>query len=151
MKFTTNELIYDLDTMVIDLNGTLTVGGVIDDKVKESLKELSWLGRRLILLTWNQRGNADQFAQYGMEIIKASNAHAKEGFIMSLDIDKCVAIGNARIDIWMFKHVAISIATLQAEGIHKDIIEFVDIIVPSMESALNLFIDPNRFAATMKI
>jgi len=151
MEFVTNETSYDLDSMVIDLNWTLTVWGEIENAVIDSLQKLQNLWWNLYLLTWNQRWNADIFEKYWLEIIKVKNAQEKEDFVLSLDTKKCVAIWNARIDIGMFKHAEISIATLQAEWIHSKILDYADIIVPSMNDALSLFIDKDRFCATMKI
>lgn len=151
MQYITNSWTYDLHTMVIDLNGTLTVGGMLDIAIVPLLKQLKEDGWTLCLLTGNQRWNADMFSKYGLDIVKVANAAEKEEYILSLDVDWCVAIGNARIDIGMFKHAKVSVATLQAEWIHTDILSHVDIIVPSMLNALELFIDPNRFAATMKV
>jgi soluble P-type ATPase len=44
----------------------------------------------------------------------------------------------------------LSVATLQAEGIHTGIIPYVDIIVPNINDALDLFADANTMAATMR-
>ena len=151
MLYTTNSHDYELDTLILDLNGTLTVGGVMDETIVPLLQWLQDAWWKCYLLTGNQRWNAHVFETYWLEIIEVSDAAGKEAFIRSLHVEHCVAIGNARIDIGMFKHAKISIATLQGEWIHKDIIDHVDIIVPSMKNALELLVDTDRFAATMKI
>lgn len=151
MKYITNDWEYNLDTIIIDLNGTLTVWWELDPQVPAQLQKLYNMWYKAYLLTGNQRGNADIFEQYGLEIVKVRNSAEKEAFILSLDSSTSVAIGNARIDIWMFKHAAVSIATLQAEWIHASILSHVDIIVPSIYDALELLLDSNRFGATMKI
>lgn len=151
MLYTSNNQSYELDTMLIDLNGTLCVWWVIDSWVPPLLAKLKSMWWKLLLLTGNQRGNADTFAQYGLDIIVAKNAQEKASYVATLDTEKCVAIGNARIDIGMFQQAKISIATLQDEGIHANVLSHVDIIVPSMRAALSLFVDKDRFAATMKM
>jgi soluble P-type ATPase len=87
----------------------------------------------------------------GLDVVIAKNAAEKQSFVRTLDSENLVAVWNARIDKWMFDEAAVSIATLQAEWIHASILWYVDILVPSMADALQLFLDPNRFAATMKI
>jgi len=38
-----------------------------------------------------------------------------------------------------------------AKGIHAGILKYIDIIVPTINDALDLFIDPNALIATMRI
>jgi soluble P-type ATPase len=75
----------------------------------------------------------------------------KSCFFLENDIETTAAIGNARIDIGKFKHAKLSIATLQSEGIHTGILPYVDIIVPNINDALDLFIDSDALIATMRI
>ena len=53
----------ELKTIILDLNGTLTVGGEIVDGAKERLTKLKSLGYQLIFFTGNTRGNADGIAR----------------------------------------------------------------------------------------
>lgn len=151
MIFETNWWTYDLDTIVLDLNWTLTVGGVINDSTKVIIDQLMQNKWKLYLLTWNQRWNAGEFESLWIEVIIAKNSEEKADFMKTLNSDNVVSIWNARIDIWMFKNSSISIATLQSEWIHTWILWHVDILVPSIDDALYLFLDSNRFAATMNI
>lgn len=151
MKYITNSWEYEYDTILIDLNGTLTVYGVIDPQVEALIDSLQKLGYRIILLTGDQRSNASMFEDLGIEVVIAGSAQAKKEFAQGLKSKGIIAIGNARIDIGMFEVSQLSIATLQAEWIHKDIIAHVDIMVPCIADALQLLVDPDVFAATMKI
>lgn len=69
--------------------------------------------------------------EIGIETKKAETAEEKETLTLKLNVNKTVAIGNARIDIGTFKETRVRIATLQSEGIHSGILKYVDIIVPS--------------------
>ncbi|EKE06171.1 MAG: hypothetical protein ACD_19C00066G0001 [uncultured bacterium] len=141
----------ELDTIILDLNGTLSVNGALVVGVKEQLAKLKKMGYVIYLFTGDQRGNATVLArEIGLEVQKATTAEEKEILTSKLDTNKTVAIGNARIDIGTFKKTKLRIATLQAEGIHTDILNFVDIIVPSIVDALNLLINPDIFNATMR-
>jgi soluble P-type ATPase len=143
--------IIEINTIVLDLNGTLSVMGEIVDGVVERIAALKKIGINVILFTGDQRGNAADFCTaLGIEFRKASNSAEKEKLFLELDYNTTAAIGNARIDIGKFKHAALSIATLQAEGIHAGILPYVDIIVPCITNALDLFIDPDALKATMR-
>ncbi len=143
--------IIEISTIVLDLNGTLAVRGKIVKGVKKRLTALKKLGIKVILFTGDQRGNASSFAQdLGIEFKRASSQEEKEHLFLELDIERSAAIGNARIDNGKFRHAKLSIATLQAEGIHTGILKNVDIIVPSINDALDLFIDPNSLKGTMR-
>ncbi len=141
----------ELNTVVLDLNGTLSVNGVVPEGAKERLQRLRDLGFKIILFTGNQRGNADQLCgELGIEFVVAKTAAEKEEQMLKLEIAKCVAIGNARIDIGTFKHAKLSILTLQAEGIHTGALEHADIIVPSINDALDLLLNKDSLCATMR-
>lgn len=150
MIYKTNSGSYELNTILVDLNGTLTVWWIMDKQTPELLNELKSLWYRIILLTGDQRGNGTSFEDLWLEVIIVKNADEKKQFALTCDIDKMVAIGNARIDIGMFEVAKISIATMQWEWIHVGILPYVDIIVPSFADACRLLIDEDIFAATMK-
>lgn len=140
-----------LNKIVIDLNGTLTIKGKIIKGVKEKIRRLKKEGFEIFILTGDARGNSKKIAkELGVNCLIATNSKEKAKIMKTLNPKECVAIGNARIDIGMFKNAKIRILTLQAEGIHTKVIPYVDIIIPSILDALDLFIDKNSFLATMK-
>jgi len=141
----------EINTIVLDLNVTLAVKGKIVEGVLSRLKKLKEKGIDVILFTGDQRGNAENVCnELGIDFKKAGSEKEKEKFFLELDTEKTAAIGNARIDIGKFKHAKLSIATLQAEGIHTGILQHVDIIVPNINDALDLFIDSDSLEATMR-
>lgn len=142
---------YDLDTMILDLNGTLQVWWIISNEtilLIWKLKEVWW---KVYVLTADIRWNAHELEKYWLIVQIIRNGSDKEAFIRTQDVSKCVAIWNARVDIPKCKLAAISIATIQWEWIHADLIQHVDILIPTIEDALHLFIDSSRFSATMKM
>lgn len=141
----------ELINIILDLNGTIAVNGIIVDGVKDRLNKLKELGYKIYLFTGDQRGNASKLAdELGIEIQKASTSEEKESLTRKIDAQKSVAIGNARIDIGTFKPCRLRIGTLQAEGIHTEILSYIDILVPSINNALDLLINPDIFNATMR-
>ena len=150
-KLNTGEIL-DLKTIVLDLNGTLAVHGKISFGVKKRLKRLKKLGFKIILLSGDARHNAERIAKkLNIDVKITKDGKEKIKFMKTLNKEEIISIGNARIDSGMFTNSKIKILTLQAEGIHASLIEKVDIVVPSIKDALDLFIDKNNFLATMKI
>ena len=143
----------EVDTIILDLNGTLAVNGSIVKGAKERLGKLKELGYKIFLLTGNQRGNAGELChELGIDFKVAKTSDEKEAITKEfINSSKgVVSIGNARIDIGTFKDAKVRIGTLQAEGIHTGIIEYIDILVPSLINALDLLIDEDTFNATMR-
>jgi soluble P-type ATPase len=143
---------FELNTIILDLNGTLAVKGEIVKGVKERIAKLKELGFLIVLFSGDQRGTARKQAQeLGIEYKQTNTTEEKEEAAQLYSRENTVAIGNARIDIGTFKNAKIRIATLQSEGIHAGIIPYVDIIVPAILDAFDLLIDPNTFNATMRL
>jgi soluble P-type ATPase len=141
----------ELKTIILDLNGTLSVGGTIVDGVKERLARLKAAGFNTILFTGNTRGDADSIASdLGIEWKLAKSAEDKKKHALALDPDTCASIGNGLIDLQLMKVVKLRIATLQAEGIHVQTLLNCDVVIPTINDALDLLIDPQRLIATLR-
>ena len=143
--------VLELQTIILDLNGTLSVGGKIVDGVDERLKKLKGLGYKIIFFTGNTRGNADQLAQeLGIEWVLAESGEAKKEQALKLQPETCISIGNGLIDLELMKVVKLRIVTLQAEGVHVQTLLNSDVIIPTINDALDLLIDPQRLIATLR-
>jgi soluble P-type ATPase len=146
-----NDKKIEINTIVLDLNGTLAVYGKVSKKIRKLIKKLKELNYRIVLLSGDVRGNAKKISkELDIELIVARSYEEKENAMDLIDSETCASIGNARIDIGTFRKSKIAIATLQNEGIHAEIIQYVDIIVPSIEDALYLFIDKDSLYGTMR-
>lgn len=142
---------YEINTLILDLNGTLSVGGEILSGVKPRLERLKELGLKAVLFTGNTRNDADAIAG-GLQIDwqLARTAENKQDLALVLDPDTCAAIGNGLIDLELMKVVKLGIVTLQAEGVHTQTLLAADIVVPTINDALDLFIDQQRLIATLR-
>jgi len=141
----------NLNTIILDLNGTLTVGGKIVSGVEERLIKLRSEGFKIIFFSGDTRGNANEIAQeLNIEFIKASNGEEKKQAAKKLNPENCVAIGNGLIDLEMMKITKLSIVTLQAEGVYSKTLLESDIVVPSINDALDLLLDKERLVATLR-
>lgn len=141
----------ELKTLILDLNGTLTVKGKIPEGVKERLVRLKELGYRILFFTGNTRNNADEIAyELGIDWILAENGIAKRDEALKLDPSTCVSIGNGLIDLELMKVVKLRIVTIQSEGVHVQTLLNSDIVIPSIVDALELLIDSATLVATLR-
>lgn len=141
----------EIKTIILDLNGTLSVAGVVPDGIRERLALLKTKGFTVLFFTANTRNDADVLAaNLGIGWKLAKNAEHKRELAITLDPDTCVSIGNGLIDLELMKIVKLRIVTLQAEGAHVQTVLNSDIIVPSIHDALDLFLDEQRLIATLR-
>ncbi len=140
-----------IDTIILDLNGTLSVGGVLVAGVEHRITMLTQMGYKIVLFTGNTRGDAaDICRELGLTWQQAKTADEKRLLALSLNAATCASIGNGRIDTAMMEVVGLSILTLQAEGVFAPLLSTVDIVVPTILDALDLFIDSQRLIATLR-
>lgn len=140
-----------IKTIILDLNGTLSVAGTVPDGVKRRLQLLKDRGLKVVFFTGNTRNDADDLAAtLGIEWKLAKNAEDKRNLALQLDPESCASIGNGRIDLELMKVVKLRIVTLQAEGVHIQTMLASDIVVPTINDALDLFLDKQRLIATLR-
>jgi soluble P-type ATPase len=141
----------DIKTIILDLNGTLSVGGTVPKGVKNRLDQLKTKGFEVLFFTGNTRNDADVLAaSLGIDWKLAKSAEDKRDLALEMGPDTCVSIGNGLIDLELMKTVKLRIVTLQAEGVHIQTLLNSDIVVPTINDALDLFIDEQRLIATLR-
>ncbi len=141
----------DLQTIILDLNGTISVAGNVPDGVKERIGQLKASGFKLVLFTGNTRNDADQLSEgLGINWKLAKSSEDKRDLALELEPDHCVSIGNGLIDLDLMKVVKLRIVTLQTEGVHVQTLLNSDIVVPNINDALDLLIDSQRLIATLR-
>ncbi|HSW37614.1 MAG TPA: hypothetical protein VLG37_04585 [Candidatus Saccharimonadales bacterium] len=141
----------ELKTIILDLNGTLSVAGQLVSGVKERISKLKEQGFKILFFSGNTRGDADQIAtELGVDWLLAKGAEDKKNEALKLGPETCVSIGNGLIDLELMKIVKLGIVTLQAEGVNIQTLLACEIVVPTINDALDLFIDPDRLIATLR-
>lgn len=141
----------EIKTIILDLNGTLSVAGTVSGSVKERLGLLKAKGFKVLFFTGNTRNDADELAiSLGIEWKLAKNAEDKKNLALELEPETCASIGNGLIDLELMKAVKLRIVTLQAEGVHVQTLLNSDIVIPTINDALDLFIDEQRLFATLR-
>ncbi len=142
----------ELKTLILDLNGTLTVRGVLVKGVSKKLKVLKNKGLKVVLFSGDTRGNGKDISdKLGIEFFVTSTGEEKRIEASKLNPETCIAIGNGLIDTALFRTVKLSIATLQSEGVHVKCLEEADIVVCSILDALDLLIDEKSLVSTLRV
>ena len=146
-----------LTHIVLDVNGTVAVGGRLIDGVREKMLALRQAGWDVHWITADTRGRqVDLDAQMGWPAMRISSesvkgeAEQKAGFVQNLGPEKVVAIGNGSNDASMLNEAALGIAVLGPEGLAMDALLAADIVAPSIHHALDLLVDPSRLVATLR-
>lgn len=144
---------YEIEHLVLDVNGTLTLDGRIIEGVTEAIAALTPTVR-VYAVTADTRGGCAALAQkLGFEvhvIERGREAEAKLDFIDELGADSVIAIGNGANDALMLRSAAIGIAVVGAEGCSADAAAAADVLVTSIDDALGLIVEPMRLIATLR-
>jgi P-type E1-E2 ATPase len=142
-----------LSHLVLDVNGTLTNGGVLVPGVAEVLAELRGV-LKPVILTADTRGTATSLGEaLGVEVrvIKGEwEAGEKLAVVQDLGPDGVVAIGNGANDALVLSSCAVGICVIGPEGASKAALESADLVVTSLLDALALLADPDRLLATLR-
>ncbi|HTO48610.1 MAG TPA: HAD hydrolase family protein [Burkholderiales bacterium] len=142
-----------LEHLVLDFNGTLAVDGELlaglGDRLTAAAARLS-----IHVLTADTHGTAKR-ALAGLPcalcvVGQPDQAEAKLRFVESLGTERVAAIGNGRNDRLMLTAVRLGIAVVQREGAAAETIAAADVVVPTIEDALDLLLWPLRLVATLR-
>jgi soluble P-type ATPase len=141
----------DLKTVILDVSGTLAVDGRLVDGVKSRIAKLQSLGFHIVFFTDNARNDADGIAEFlDIQWRPAATAADKLHEARALGLEYCVFIGNGRDDLELMKAVKLGIVTLQAEGVAEETFQAGDVVVLTINDALDLMIEPERLIATLR-
>ena len=139
--------------LVLDLNGTLTLDGVLIEGVAERLARLR---ERLnvYLLTADTRGTASKLAaDLGVTLKRidpTNESQRKQTVVAELGRTEVVAIGNGTNDAAMLSSAALGIAVVGPEGLASAALCAADVVVPSINAALDMLAVPERLIATLR-
>lgn len=142
-----------LEQLVLDYNGTLALDGRLLPGVRRRMRALSRILEIHVL-------TADTFG-----VARAALAHlhcsvsilapgaqdrAKLAYVENLGRRRTVCIGNGRNDRRMLKAAALGIAVLQGEGAASVTLTAADLVVPTIDEALDLLVKPLRLIASLR-
>ncbi|MBI2636220.1 haloacid dehalogenase [Candidatus Peregrinibacteria bacterium] len=144
---------FDIQKVIFDLNGTLTIDGKVIEGVPERIQALRQRVLALFLFTGDTQGNGATIAkELGLELKVTGHAQDKANEARELESEHCAAIGNGSIDIELFKTVKFPMAVRQAEGSCPKAEEEALIVFPSILDALDALLQepPKRIIATLR-
>jgi len=143
-----------LEHLVSDFTGTLSADGHLLPGVAELLNQLSDVLTIHVL-------TADTFGRVNKElagrpctvtILSGKNLDVqKEQYVLALNADRVVTIGNGANDRLMLKAAQLGIAVVEGEGCAIDAVLNADILVRNIHDGLSLLLNPLRIAATLKV
>lgn len=142
-----------LETLVLDFNGTLACDGKLLDGVEERLNELS-RSLSIHILTADTFGHCREACRnlrVSVHVLQQDRGGPeKESWVASLGAQHTVAIGNGANDVMMLEYAELGIAVLGPEGASTRALLKADIAVRHIQDALDLLLHPQRLVATLR-
>ena len=138
--------------LVLDLNGTLAVDGVVSDAVMERLRALRSVVR-VHVITADTFGTAARLHGLDAEVQvlpPGDHVEAKAALVRALGASHTIAIGNGSNDEAMVREAAVGITVAGREGTAARTVLAADIVVTCIEDALDLLLVPARLVATLR-
>ena len=144
---------YTINNLVLDLNGTIAVDGNIIGGVKEKLAMLSQK-LDIFLVTADMNKNAERLVKdlpvTLYKIKEGEENNQKLQVVLKQGKDNTVSIGNGCNDISMLKESAIGICVVGGEGASAEAMMASDLVVVTINDALELLLKPHRLKATLR-
>ncbi len=144
---------YQLEHLVMDVNGTLAVDGQLIDGVSEKLNTLQ-RAVKIHLLTADTHGKQylidQQLGLTAVRIQPGDEALQKAEYVRALGSDSVVAIGQGANDAGMLTAARLGICVLSAEGVARDTLLACDLLAPTILLALELLEKPARISASLR-
>ena len=139
-----------LDHLVLDVNGTLTDRGNLIAGVEERVGRLRD-ALEVGLLSADTFGNLDGIAEaLGLEAARISLGTEKRAYVERLGAGSCAAIGNGANDEAMLKLARLGIAVVGREGASATAVRAADLVCGSIVDALDLLLDQDALASTLR-
>ena len=145
--------------LVLDVNGTLALEGVLLPGIAERLETLKD-HLQIHLLTADTHGRQKEMnRQLGLTATilpppgpaGPTQQAQKAKYVQELGAEMVVAIGNGANDAGMIGAAGLGIAILGPEGLALQALEAADLVCAGITDALDLLLHPNRLRATLRI
>lgn len=142
-----------LEHLVLDVNGTIALDGVVLPGVVGRIHELR-TKLSVNLLTADTHGTQNaidrELGMIGTRLEPGSEDTQKANFVQKLGPSSVVAIGNGVNDALMLEEAMIGVAVLGREGSAIAALRNADIIVTNILDGLDLILYPKRLVATLR-
>ena len=143
----------ELEHLVCDVDGTLAVDGKLQDGL---VRGFSILKDRLNLhlLTEDTLGVQEIIdRQLNLEAVRiqpGDEDRQKAEYVNRLGADRVVAIGQGANDVGMLKAARLGICVFSSEGVAVETLLIADLVVPDINSALDLLEKPLRIVSSLR-
>jgi len=144
---------YAIEHLILDLNGTIAVDGRIIEGVREKVAKLS--GKLdVIVVTADTNKNAEGLVRDLPVTIRTvkegQESSQKLEVVLQQGKNNTISIGNGCNDVSMLRESAIGICIVGREGASAEAMMASDLVVPTINDALDLLLNPNRLRATLR-
>lgn len=140
----------NLEHALLDLNGTTTSWGEMEESVRERLALLAEQIEVHLLSADTYGTLANVAASLGISHRVVENGTDKRAAVLDLGPDRCVAIGNGANDAEMLASARLGIAVLGGEGLSAAALREADVFCGSMVEALDLLLEESGLSATLR-
>jgi len=142
-----------IEALLLDMNGTLAADGRVSDGVRERLETLA-RQVRVVVATADTFGTAREaldVAGVEMRILSPGFQSAqKEKILEHLGAETTAAVGNGYNDHRMVARAVLGVVVVGREGAAWETLRRARVVAGSPEDALDLFLHPQRLAATLR-
>jgi P-type E1-E2 ATPase len=143
----------ELKYVVFDVNGTLAVDGQLLPGVPDLLNRLKdYLEIHILTAdTHGKQAEIDSILNLKADRIRAGDeARQKADYVENLGAKNTVAVGQGANDSLMLKSALIGICILSAEGSALETMLSSDLVVPDIQSAIDILLNPTRLKASLR-
>lgn len=141
-----------LNHLILDYNGTIAEDGEILESIRPRLEALS-KDLAICVITADTHGTAAKKCA-GLPLKVLTFPTSEVGAIKAAEARKCgggvVTIGNGYNDIPMSDTADLSICVIGREGCCGALLMHCDVVVSSIDDALDLLLKPGRLRATLR-
>jgi P-type E1-E2 ATPase len=144
---------YTIEHVILDLNGTIALDGKIIRGVMERVITLS-KKVKVTVVTADTNKNAERLLKKlpvkVWKIEENQEDEQKSRAVKEIGKSSVVSIGNGCNDVSMLRESAIGICVIGGEGASAEAIMASDLVVPTINNALDLLLEPHRLKATFR-
>ena len=144
---------YTIKNLVLDLNGTIALDGKIIRGVKEKVAMLSQ-NLDVFLVTADTNKTAERLVRdLPIKLYKIQEAEENDQklrVVLKKGKNNTVSMGNGCNDISMLKESVIGICIAGGEGASAEAMMASDLVVSTINDALDLLLKPHRLRATLR-
>lgn len=142
----------NLNYLILDYNGTIAEDGEIIESIRPRLEELAKV-LQIYVITADTHGTAAKKCE-GLPLEVLTFPTTEVGTIKASEAKKCtggvITIGNGFNDIQMSDVADLSICVIGREGCCGALLSYADIVVTSIDDALDLLLKTGRVRATLR-